>query len=452
MDGNQGNKSYDRRSSKPLLAIILAGGRGTRLRVLTEERCKPEVPVGKNRFIDFALANVVNSQIINHTMILTQYMQQGLINHLGRFQLNAPLWGKSIDIVPAQQRLGDETWYLGSANAVYQNHESIRRDPAETVVILAADHLYKLDIRQFLSFHNEKNADFTVCGMVMPAHEAAGNFGVMELSADGRIMGFEEKPANPKSLPGREGMCFASMGIYIVGKEFLLKILKEDHLHPGSEHDFGKDIVPRLCKKKAAIYGYDYNENFIPGEIRLVEGVETPVHYWRDVGKIGAYWQAVMDLVEINPLLNIYNTMWPVPTAWDMLPPAKFIFPDRKHYLSEFGVANECVFFPDAILGGGCIFDSPRDFYKVVFGRSVRTAYGVDLTHSIILDNVQIGARVVLAYTIVEEGVAIPEGVRVGFDLIEDEANGVYIDEDHDSNSSHPPIRVITKKTHWQRK
>ncbi|HAT68030.1 MAG: hypothetical protein A2481_02100 [Candidatus Yonathbacteria bacterium RIFOXYC2_FULL_47_9] len=446
------NQSYDRRTSKPLLAIILAGGRGTRLYVLTETRCKPEVPVGKNRFIDFALANVVNSKIIDHTMVLTQYMQQGLINHLGRFQLSAPLWGKSIDIVPAQQRLGDGEWYLGSANAVYQNHESIRRDPADTVVILAADHLYKLDIRQFLAYHHEKKAAFTVCGMVMPEHEAVGNFGVMELDADGRILGFEEKPAKPKTLPGREGMCFASMGIYIVDKEFLLQILEEDHARPGSEHDFGNDIVPRLCRKKAAIYGYDYNENFIPGEVRLVDGVLTPVHYWRDVGKIAAYWQSVMDLVEIDPLLNVYNAMWPVPTAWDMLPQAKFIFPDREKCHREFNTGDGCTFFPDAIMGGGCIFDSPKNFYKAVLGRSVRTAYGAEIIHSIVFDNASIGAHVQIAHTIVEEGVVVPDSVCVGFDLAEDEANGVYIDESHDPNSSHPPIRVITKNTHWQQK
>ena len=379
-------------------------------------------------------------------------MQQGLINHLGRFQLNAPLWGKSVDIVPAQQRLGDETWYLGSANAVYQNHESIRRDPADTVVILAADHLYKLDIRQFLSYHNEKKAAFTVCGMVMPVSDAAFNFGVMELDQDGRILGFEEKPAHPKSLPGREGMCFASMGIYIVDKKFLLEILEDDHLHPGSEHDFGKDIVPRLCKKKAAIYGYDYNENFISGEVRLQDGTLTPVHYWRDVGKIAAYWQAVMDLVEIDPQLNIYNPEWPVPTAWDMLPPAKFIFPDRAKCQQEFATPSGCTFFPDTIMGGGCIFDSPKNFYKAVFGRSVHTAFGAEIVQSIVFDNVSIGEHAQLSHTIVEEGVEVPPGVCVGLDLAQDEANGVYIDEDHDPNASHPPIRVITRKTHWQQK
>ncbi len=440
----------DRRTGKPLLAIILAGGRGTRLRVLTEGRCKPEVPVGKNRFIDFALANVVNSQIVNHTMILTQYMQQGLVDHLGRFQLNAPLWGKSIDVVPAQQRLGDQTWYLGSANAIHQNNESIRRDPADTVVILAADHLYKLDIRQFLAYHIEKKSNFTVCGMVMPVHEAAGNFGVMKLDVSERIIGFEEKPANPKSLPGRDGMCFASMGIYIVDKEFLLKLLEEDHFHPGSEHDFGKDIVPRLCKRNAAIYGYDFNENFVPGEVRFVDGTETPVHYWRDVGKIDAYWQAVMDLVEIDPLLNVYNTMWPVPTAWDMLPQAKVIFPDRERYIREFAVTNGCAFLPDAIFGGGCIFDSPKNFCKAVFGRSIRTEFGVDLKQTIVFDNVHIGAYTSITHTIVEEGVMVPGGVRVGYDLAEDEANGVYVDEEHDPSAPHPPIRVITKQTHWK--
>lgn len=448
--GNQQVYTHDRRTNKQVLGIILAGGRGTRLRVLTEERCKPIIPIGKNRIIDFAVATMVNSKIIDRIIVLTQYMHQEISLHLDGFNLNSPGWGKYCNAVPAQQRPGNDSWYLGNADAVYQSSASIRRDPADIVAITAADHLYKLDLSALQRYHIEKCASFTVCGMVMPCSEAAGTFGVMELDVDGRIIGFEEKPVNPKSLPGREGMCFASMGIYMVNKDFLLNILEDDHSHSGSEHDFGKDIVPRLCRKKSAIYGYNYNDNFIPGEVRSVDGIETSVHYWRDVGKISAYWQAVMDLVGIDPLLNVYNAMWPVPTAWDMLPQAKVIFPDRVRYIHEFGGENGCSFLPDAIFGGGCIFDSPKNFCKAVFGRSTRTEFGVDLQQVIAFDNVHIGAYASLTHTIVEEGVSVPEKVRVGYDLAEDEANGVYIDEEHDINAPHPPIRVITKKTHWR--
>jgi len=431
----------------------MAGGRGTRFGPLTEDRCKPEVPFGKNRLIDFALANAINSRVVDHIMVLTQYKQQGLLKHLNQFDLNNHIWGKFVDMVPASQQLGD-SWYTGTANAVYQNHKDIERDPADTVVVLSADHIYKLYIPQMLAYHYDKEAEFTVCGMVMPTAEAAGNFGVMEVDEDFHIIGFEEKPVKPKTIPSMEGMCFASMGIYIFNKKFLLRVLEEDHKHLGSKHDFGKDVIPRAIKQKARGYGYDHDTNVVPGEVKIVDGVERHVCYWRDVGKIGPYWEALMDLVAIDPQMNLYNDKWPIPTAWDMLPPAKFIFPDKEYYLSQFGgVLDDLVghnFLPDNIVAGGCIFDSPKRFHRVVFGRSVRTLFGTEIDRSIIFDGAEIGSKTSLIHTIVEEGVSIPHGARVGFNLEEDESNGVYIDEYHNAKWNHSPIRVVTKNTHFK--
>ncbi len=420
---------------KPVLAVVLAGGRGARLGPLTLFRCKPELPFAKNRLVDFALANVVNSQCVNNTMVLTQYMQQGLSEHLKTFDYNSHAWGKSVSLVPAQQQLGDDSWYEGTANAVYQNKEMIKRDPAEVVVILAADHIYKLDIRQMLAFHLESGAKFTVCGMTMPTQEAAGNFGVMELNDDSKIIGFEEKPMMPKPLPHNPLQCFASMGIYLVNKDFLLQYLEGDHADEESDHDFGKNIIPRIIKDGEAIFGYDYNENFIPGEVRIEGGKEVPVHYWRDVGRIGPYWEAVMDLVGVVPLLSLYNEMWPVPTAWDRLPPAKFVSPDRSAMRET----------SDVLVAGGCIIDNHRRLDRVVLSRSVRVERGADLEGVVVFDRSKIGMGAMLKNLIVEEGVCVPAGVRVGYDLAEDIAQGVVIDPHHDLTAWYNPIRIITK-------
>jgi glucose-1-phosphate adenylyltransferase len=424
----------ERRSTgfrKPLLAIVLAGGRGSRLGPLTEFRCKPELPFGKNRLVDFALANVVNSQVVNHTMLLTQYMQQGLIAHLNSFDFNSHAWGRSVTFVPAQQQPDDDSWYGGTANAVYQNRDLVRRSTSDTVVILAADHICKLDIRQVYAAHADAGASFTVCGMVMPSSDAAGVFGVMELDASARIVGFEEKPAVPKSVPGRPGECFASMGIYMVGKQFLLDALEEDHADPASGHDFGKDVIPRIVAQGAKVYAYDYNENVIPGEVEIKDGVEVPMHYWCDAGLIDPYWEANMDLVVTLPKLNLYNREWPVLTAWDGLSPAKFA-----------GAPGE---FWDIVLSGGCIVVSPRRLVKSVLSRAVRVEHGASVEGSVIFDRAVIGPGAELLNTIVEEDVVVPSGVRVGFDLAEDEANGVWIDKYHDPSSWHGPIRIVTR-------
>lgn len=420
---------------KPVLAIIMAGGRGARLGPLTQYRCKPELPFAKNRLIDFALANVINSQIINHTMILTQYMQQGLIGHLSTYDLTSHVWGKVVHIVPAQQQHDDDSWYDGTANAVYQNRNMIRENPADVVVILAADHIYKLDIRQMLAFHLTQKAEFTVCGLTMARTSAARNFGVMELDSESRILGFEEKPAVPKALPDDHDRCFASMGIYMVNKQFLLDVLEADHVNPDSKHDFGQNIIPSLIANDESLYGYDYNENIIPGEMHAENGLVKPVRYWRDVGRIGPYWEAVMDLTEVVPMINLYNKNWPVPTAWDRLPPAKFVNPDKQsiRHLSNLLVA------------GGCIVDDNNSFDHVVLSRNVRVEKHVMLRRAIVFDEVTIGPNVQIQNAIVEEGSTIPPLARIGFDCDEDRANGVHVDTEHDLKSWHPPIRVVTK-------
>lgn len=419
----------------PPLAVVLAGGRGKRLGSLTAQRCKPELPFAKNRLVDFALANVINSGI-NHTMVLTQYMYQKLSTHIDSFNYNSQVWGKWVTIVPAMQQSDDESWYKGTANAVYQNREMIRNDPAKTVVILAADHIYKLDIRQMQAEHEASGSQFTVCGIIMQRERAAGNFGVMELDHESRIVGFEEKPLEPKHLPGQPDKCFASMGIYFVSKDFLLQCLDEDHIDENSTHDFGNDVIPKIIAARGEIYGYNYNDNIIPGEIRLNDGGEyEQVHYWRDVGRVGPYWEAVMDLTEVKPYLNLYNPYWPVPTAWDMQPPAKIVTPSSR----SNGV------FENSILSGGCIIDEHGIIKHVVFSRLVVTGKGANLEKVIVLDGAQIGAGCNIRNTIIEEGVIVPPGVRIGFDINEDRANSIDIDEYHDSNAWYDPIRIVTK-------
>lgn len=420
---------------KPVLAIVLAGGRGERLGPLTESRCKPNVPFGKNRLVDFSLANVINSQVVNHTMVLTQYMSQGLSNHLNLFNYNSHVWDKWVNTVPAQHQPDDKSWYVGTANAVYQNREMIKKDNSDIVVILAADHIYKLDIRQVLQKHYEHKSEFTVCGIVIPKQEAANNFGVMEVNAKSRIIGFEEKPAHPKSFPNQPDMCIASMGIYVVNKDFLLECLEVDHADVNSSHDFGKDILPRIIKQGKAVYSYNYNDNIIPGEKRIENGSEVTVHYWRDVGRISSYFEAVIDLTSVTPFLNTYNKLWPVPTAWDGLSGAKFVLPDK-------GATSE---LPNCIVAGDCIIDNFTRINQAVFSRSVRTEKWVDLDRVIAFDGVTIGANAKIRNTIIEEGVIVPANCRVGYDVDEDVAHGVYIDKFHDYTSHTEPIRIITK-------
>lgn len=380
-----------------VLAMVLAGGRGKRLGPLTDNRSKPAVPFGKHHILNFALSNIINSKIIDHAYVLTQYKQQGILEILASMNFESPAWDKFIRPLPAQQQLSND-WYLGSANAVHQNHKYISDDSAQYVLILAADHINKFDYRLLLEEHINNNADVTVSGMFLNIEEAASNFGVMEVNDKGDILNFKEKPLHPKPHPTRTKECIISQGIYIFKKTVLLDVLQQDHFDSKSEHDFGKDILPKMIHDGYKVSFYDHGTNNIPGE--EITG------YWRDVGTIEAYHDEMMHQTLFKPKLNLYNKQWPIILLGDNQPMAKFNGGDdtRMQYLAA----------------GGAIITKPKELYHIVIGRNVRIEVGADFDHSIIFDNVNIGTNTVIKKAIIEEGVVIPDNCVIG------------VDEDHD--------------------
>lgn len=388
-----------------VLAMVLAGGRGTRLGPLTDSRSKPAVPFGKHHIINFTLSNIINSKIIDHAYVLTQYKQQGILEILASMNFESPAWDKFIRPLPAQQQLGDD-WYLGSANAVHQNHSYISSDPAEYVLILAADHINKFDYKKLLEAHIENEADVTVSGMFLSTDEAALNFGVMEVS-NGNIINFKEKPVHPKPHPVRTKECIISQGIYIFNKSALLDVLRQDHSDQKSEHDFGKDILPKMIRDGYKVSFYDHGTNHIPGE-------ETS-GYWRDVGTIDAYHDEMIRQTHFKPDLDLYNNQWPIILFGDNQPMAKFNGGDdsRMQYLAS----------------GGAIITKPKELYHVVVGRRVRIEVGSLLDHSIVFDYASIGTNVVLKNTIIEEGIIIPDNCIIGEDEEADNDRKILITE-----------------------
>jgi glucose-1-phosphate adenylyltransferase len=398
------------------LGIVLAGGRGERLFELTENRSKPAMPLGKHLFVDFALSNIRNSKIIPRTYVLVQYKSQGIITHLANFATESQFWGRFIRTVPAQQQIGEE-WYVGNANAVYQNHQLIADDPAEHVIIMAADHVYKIDLRQYLAYHLVHNADVTICGRFMPCTEVAGNFGVMELTEDMSVTGFQEKPKHPKEHPGRPGEAFGSMGIYIFRKRFLLDVLSLDHVDPRSKHDLGGDIIPRAITSSAHVRAYDHATNIIPGEHAI--SVREGVSYWRDVGTVDALWATNMDLVDFDPELDLYNPDWPIMTVGDHQPMFKCVNTDdypphgKQRYMSA----------------GGTVFTNPDGLYKVVLGRRVHLGKNVYLSETVLLDGVTVGDGARITKAIVDEGVSIPPDCVIGESVDDDRARQIRVTE-----------------------
>lgn len=408
-------------NSKKMAAIILAGGMGSRLWQMTTvvpKRPKPAVPFGsKLRLIDFAVSNAVNSDI-DHTWVMTQYRGAVIQNYLGDFDYSASIYDKYVRALPPAH--DDCHSYVGTANAVYQNIDWFEDDSAEVIAILAADHIYKIDLRQMLEYHKAKDSVFTVC-CINQSVEEAKKFGVMTVGDDYKIQKFVEKPENPDLLPGSNDSSLVSMGVYLINKGFLIEQLRLDHDDPTSEHDFGKNIIPRLVQEKMPVYAYSFSDNKVEGED---EDAET---YWRDVGDPYAYWEAQMDLVAPRPLLNLYNyDDWPIRSVNDRLPAAKDIFPDKKRWIDEFG-GGDCPYVPDRIAAGGCIFDSPQRMKRMVIGRKVRTGYGFDGVDSIVFDEAQIGAHVKMYRCVIEEGVYIPDNARIGFDIEEDINNGIIL-------------------------
>src|SRR5690606_14748316 len=385
------NPRYVSRLTKNTLALVLAGGRGSRLYELTNWRAKPAVYFGgKYRIVDFPLSNCINSGI-RRVGVLTQYKAHSLVRHIirGWSHFKKEL-GEFVEILPASQRFSDD-WYQGTADAIYQNLDIIRAEMPEFVLILSGDHVYKMDYGPMLVSHVESGADMTVCCLEVPVAEAANTFGVVEVDAGNRVVGFQEKPAEPRAIPGQEGMALASMGNYIFNTEFLFDKLIKDAADAGSSHDFGNDIIPSLIDH-CHVQAFPFRD--------MYTGKQA---YWRDVGTLDSFWQANMELVSTTPQLNIYDPEWPLWTCAEQLPPAKFVFDDD----GRRGMAV------DSMVSGGCIISGSVVRRSVVFS-SVRVHSYSDVENSVMLPQVDIGRHVKIRNAIVDRGCRIPEGMVIG--------------------------------------
>jgi glucose-1-phosphate adenylyltransferase len=386
--------------SDKILAMILAGGEGRRLYPLTAERSKPAVPFGGcYRIIDFVLSNFINSDI-GKIKVLTQFMADSLIRHLARSWPLSPLMGDYIDPIPAQMRTGRD-WYRGTADAIYQNLHAIRNENPHYVLVFGGDHIYRMDVRQMIDFHKEKGAAVTVAAIPFP-REKSSPFGVIEVDADGRIVGFEEKPADPKPIPGDPDMSLVSMGNYVFDAATLTCAVSDD-AGCESAHDFGKDIITGLIGK-VPVYVYDFSTNEVPGMEPQERG------YWRDVGDLDQYWEASMDLVSVSPIFNLYNREWPILGFHSPSPPAKFVFADIGR---RAGLAT------DSLVGEGCVVSGGRLDRCVVSPHCRINSYSI-VEESILMEGVVVGRDAKLRRVIVDKGVAIPPGASIGYDRAAD--------------------------------
>ncbi len=382
-------------------ALVLAGGRGSRLRQLTDHRAKPALHfAGSMRIIDFALGNCVNSGL-RRIGVLTQYKAQTLIRHIERSWgfLEASL-GEFVDIVPAQQQTG-ERWYSGTANAVFQNLDLVREAKPAHVIVLAGDHVYKMDYSAMLAEHVATGAELTVACLEVPIGDAS-DFGVMAVDAQQRIVAFEEKPARPSPVPGQPGRALASMGVYVFNTAFMLGLLERDAADPNSNHDFGRDVIPGVLGK-AKVFAHRFADSCV----NMVGGQP----YWRDVGTLDAFWEANLDLTRVVPELNLYDETWPVLGRQPNRPPAKFVFDDA----GRRGMAV------DSLVSGGCIVSGAVVRRSILF-HGVRVSDGSLLEDAVVLPDVVIGRRVTLRRAIVDEGCVLPDGFTVGVDAAQDRA------------------------------
>ncbi|MFC6441005.1 glucose-1-phosphate adenylyltransferase [Bowmanella sp. JS7-9] len=385
-------------------ALILAGGRGSRLHELTDWRAKPALYFGgKFRIIDFPLSNCVNSGI-RRIGVVTQYKSHSLIRHImrgwGHFKKEL---GESVEILPASQRYSDN-WYQGTADAVFQNIDIIRHEIPKFVMVLSGDHVYRMDYGHMLAAHEQSGADMTVSCLEVPLAEAAGAFGVMEVDENNKVIGFEEKPANPKPLPNNPGMCLASMGNYVFNTEFLFDQLKKDAAKAGSERDFGKDIIPSIIKTHE-VYAYPFRSTLANEQA-----------YWRDVGTLDSFWLANMELLAPLPALNMYDQRWPIWTYQAQLPPAKFVFNDD----GRRGMAT------DSMVSGGCIISGSRVNHSVLFNNVEVCSYS-DVEDSVILPDVTVLRHCKIKKAILDRGCVIPEGTTIGYDHDHDRARGFRV-------------------------
>ena len=382
-----------------VLSFVLAGGKGTRLYPLTKERAKPAVPFGgRYRIVDFVLSNLLNSGIYS-TYVLIQFKSQSLLQHLREgWETSGMLRSHFIIPVPAQMRSADETWYRGTADAIAQNINLIEQAEPHVVAIFGADHIYRMNIRHMIEFHEQKRADVTIAAIPVK-RKWAKEFGVIETASDGSVIGFHEKNADAPCIPGDPDHVYASMGNYIFSSHALLRELQNDINDEESTHDFGRDILPSMVGR-ARMYAYNFQSNRIPGD------PPNSKPYWRDVGTIDAYYEASMDLKSITPELNLYNRRWPLYTAGYSDAPAKFSF-DQE---GRRGHAIDSVVCGGSILSGGMVRDS-------VVGRGCRIHTGALIEDSILFDNVDVGRHAKIKNAILEKNVHIPENGTVGYDL-----------------------------------
>jgi glucose-1-phosphate adenylyltransferase len=385
-----------------VLAFVLAGGKGTRLYPLTKERAKPAVPFGgRYRIIDFVLSNLINSGIFS-IYVLTQFKSQSLLQHLREgWEVSGLLKNNFIIPVPAQMRSAQEDWYRGTADAIHQNINLIQQADPNVVVIFGADHIYRQNIRQMIEYHVEKRAGVTIAAVPVDK-ELASEFGVIETTSDGSIVGFHEKRADAPTMPGDPLRVHASMGNYIFSTDLLLRELIADGQREESSHDFGKDILPSLIGR-AGMYAYDFQTNIIPGD-----PIPSP-QYWRDVGTLDAYYEASMDLRAVSPELNLYNRQWPLRTAGYYDAPAKFVFDEE----GRRGMAIDTIIAGSSIVSGGIVRGS-------ILGRGVRVHTGASVENSVIFDNCDIGRRAKVRRAILDKNVKVLPGAEIGYNLEED--------------------------------
>lgn len=405
-----------------VLAFVLAGGKGTRLYPLTKERAKPAVPFGgQYRIVDFVLSNLVNSGIYS-SYVLIQFKSQSLLQHIREgWESGGFLKSHFIIPVPAQMRSPGEEWYRGTADAIFQNINLIEQADPHLVAIFGADHIYRMNIRDMIEFHEQKRAQATVAAIPVEK-ELASEFGVIEAGPDGRILGFHEKRADAPTMPGDPEQVYASMGNYIFSTGLLLRELYADAANENSSHDFGRDILPSLVGR-SELFAYDFQTNRIPGD------PAGSSNYWRDVGTIDAYYDASMDLRAISPALNLYNRQWPLRTAGYPDPPAKFIF-------DEDGRRGHAV---DSVIAGGTIL-SGGEVRNSVLGRGVRIHSGALVEDSILFDNCDIGRRARVRRAILDKNVRIPSDTDIGYDMEKDRQlyhvteSGIVVVEGHRSH------------------
>ena len=401
---NTNDQRFVSRLTRDTVALILAGGQGSRLYELTNWRAKPALYFGgKFRIIDFPLSNCINSGV-RRIGVLTQYKAHSLIRHL----VHGWSWFQGaqrefVEILPASQRVGGE-WYRGTADAVYQNLDIIRTHSPGQVLILSGDHIYKMDYGPFLAAHADKGADMTVCCIEVPIEEAAGQFGVMTVDESGRVIAFDEKPAKPNPVPGKPGVCLASMGNYVFNTEFLYEQVIKDADTPGTQHDFGKNIIPSIIKDYR-VYAYPFRDPESGNQA-----------YWRDVGTLDAYWEANMEMVSVTPALNMYDRQWPIFTHQWQSAPAKFVF-------DEPGRRGEAI---QSMVSGDCVISGSQVHTSLIFSRCRIHSYS-KITESLILPDCVIGRNCRLDKVIIDRGSLIPEGTEIGVDKDADRERGFRV-------------------------